>query len=188
MKEGKVVILSAPSGAGKTTIVKHLLHENLNLEFSVSACSRKMRKGEKYGADYYFLELNDFKNKIENNEFIEWEEVYEGNFYGTLKSEIQRIWDKGKHVLFEVDVKGGINLKNYFKDDALSIFIMPPSIEALRRRLKDRSTEPDEEIEKRMKRAEFEISFTNQFDEIVINDDLEVAKKEAYMKVKEFLR
>jgi len=188
MSEGKVVILSAPSGAGKTTIVKNLLERDLKLEFSISACSRSPRAGEKNGVDYYFLSPAEFKKKIDAGSFIEWEEVYEGNYYGTLKSEIQRIWKKGNHVLFEVDVKGGINLKNYFKDNALSVFIKPPSIEDLRKRLVDRSTEPIEEIEKRMKRAEFEISFSGKFDKIIINDVLEDAKKKTYQLVKGFLQ
>ena len=188
MKEGKVVILSAPSGAGKTTIVKYLLKKDLKLEFSISACSRNIREGEMDGVDYYFLPLAGFKKKIEQQAFVEWEEVYEGNYYGTLKSEIERIWKKGNHVLFEVDVKGGINLKKYFNEKALSVFIMPPSVEDLRQRLINRKTEKRGEIEKRMKRAEFEISFSDQFDHIIINDDLETAKKETFKIVKDFLR
>ena len=129
--EGKLIIFSAPSGAGKTTIVKHLLENRLNLEFSVSACSRKKRAGEIEGKDYYFLPVEEFKKKISNNEFLEYEEVYKGNFYGTLKSEIRRIWDKGNHVLFDVDVKGGLNIKKEYGEKARLIFVMPPSIEEL---------------------------------------------------------
>ena len=179
--------MSAPSGAGKTTIVKHLLEAGLKLEFSVSACSRNVREGEANGIDYYFLPLGEFKDKINSGDFVEWEEVYEGNYYGTLKSEIQRIWGKGNHVLFEVDVKGGLNLKEYFKEKALSVFIMPPSVDDLKKRLVARSTESLEEIEKRMKRAEYEISFSNQFDRIIINDDLEKAKLETEQEVEGFL-
>lgn len=185
--KGKVVILSAPSGAGKTTIVKHLLEKNLKLEFSISACSREKRKGEVYGVDYYFLSIDEFKKRISNNEFVEWEEVYKGNYYGTLKSEIDRIWKKGNHVLFEVDVKGGINLKKIFKESAISIFIKPPSIEELRNRLVARSTETNDIIEKRMQRAEEELSYSNQFDTIVVNEILENAKKETELLVKHFV-
>ncbi len=184
---GKVIILSAPSGAGKTTIVKYLLEQDLQLEFSISACSRQMRPGEKHGVDYYFLEINDFKKKIDNNEFIEWEEVYEGNYYGTLKTEIERIWKNGKHVLFEVDVKGGISLKKIFKEKALSVFIKPPTVNDLRERLKLRSTETVEIIEKRMQRAEEELSFEKQFDIVIVNDKLEEAKEKSYQIVKEFI-
>ena len=184
---GRVVILSAPSGAGKTTIVKYLLEKGLKLEFSISACSREKRKDEQHGVDYYFLTLEDFKNKIKNNEFVEWEEVYKGSLYGTLKSEIDRIWKKGNHVLFEVDVKGGISLKKIFKEKALSVFIKPPSVEELRKRLKLRSTESFEIIEKRMQRAEEELSFQNQFDKIIINDDLDKAKDKSYNLIKEFI-
>jgi len=185
---GKVIILSAPSGAGKTTIVKHLLKKDMHLEFSISACSRDMRQGEKNGVDYYFLAVDDFKKKIENNEFIEWEEVYKGNYYGTLKSEIERIWKKGKHVLFEVDVKGGINLKNIFKEKALSLFIKPPSVSVLKERLIARSTDSEEIIIKRMSKAEEELSYEKQFDRVIVNDNLDKAKKQAYKIVKSFIK
>lgn len=184
---GKVVILSAPSGAGKTTIVKHLLNLDLNLEFSISACSREKRAGEKENVDYYYLTPDDFKEKVKNNEFVEWEEVYEGNYYGTLKTEIERIWSKGNNVLFEVDVKGGINLKKLFGNKALSVFIKPPSVNALRERLKARSTESDDVIEKRMKRAEEELLYVKEFDIAIVNDNLEKAKEETYEAVKKFL-
>jgi guanylate kinase len=187
MINGKVVILSAPSGAGKTTIVKYLLEQNIGLEFSVSATSRPPRAGEVNGKDYYFIDIKEFKQKISHNEFIEWEEVYQGVLYGTPKSEIKRIWEKGNHVLFEVDVKGGINLKKIFKDKALSVFIMPPSVDELKKRLKNRGTETDEIIEKRLKRAEEELSYAKKFDKIIVNDNLEKAKKETLIEVKNFL-
>jgi len=158
MKQGKIVIFSAPSGSGKTTIVKHLLSKGLNMEFSVSACSRAPRGQEQNGVDYYFLTAEEFRQRIDNDEFVEWEEVYAGRFYGTLKTELTRIWSKGNHVLFDVDVKGGINLKKKFGDNALSVFVMPPSIDELRRRLVGRATDAPEEIERRIAKAEEEIS------------------------------
>ncbi len=188
MKNGKIVILSAPSGAGKTTIVKHLLEQDeLNLEFSISACSRAKRQGEKHGVDYYFLPLAGFQKKIRKGAFVEWEEVYPDHYYGTLKSELERIWGKGHHVLFEVDVKGGLNLKNTFGDKALSIFIMPPSIEELRRRLETRSTETPENINKRIEKAKEEMSSAEKFDTIIVNEDLEEAKQDTVKTIKNFL-
>lgn len=187
MKEGKIVIFSAPSGSGKTTIVKHLLSKGLKLEFSVSACSRAPRGQEKDGVDYHFLTVDEFKKRIDNDEFVEWEEVYAGRFYGTLKSELTRIWGKGNHVLFDVDVKGGVNLKKKFGDNALSVFVMPPSVEELRKRLIGRATDSAEEIEKRVAKAEEEISYANQFDLTIVNDVLDVACQQAYDKVSEFL-
>jgi guanylate kinase len=184
---GKLIIFSAPSGAGKTTIVKYLLESGLPLEFSVSACSRKPRSGEVNGKDYYFLSENEFKNKIEKKEFIEWEEVYPGNFYGTLKSEPERIWKNGKHILFDIDVKGGVNLKKLFGEDALSIFVMPPSIEELERRLVNRSTDDEKTIKKRIAKAVYELTFSNQFDEIVVNNNLSEAKSKAYQAVLNFI-
>lgn len=187
MDEGKIVIFSAPSGSGKTTIVKHLLSKGLKLEFSVSACSRAPRGTEQNGVDYYFLTAEEFKKRIDNDDFVEWEEVYAGRYYGTLKSELTRIWGKGNHVLFDVDVKGGVNLKNKFGDRALSVFVMPPSVEELRRRLVGRATDAPEEIDRRVAKAEEEISYANQFDITIVNDVLETACSEAYTKVTDFL-
>ncbi len=185
--EGKLIIVSAPSGAGKTTIVRKMLEKGLPLEFSISACSRSMRQNEINGKDYYFLSVSEFKQKIENNEFVEWEEVYEGSFYGTLKSEIERIWKSEKHVLFDVDVKGGVNLKNIFKEKSLSIFIKPPCIEELEKRLRGRGTETEESIKKRVEKANLEMTFMKNFDKIVENDDLEKASGEVINHVLEFL-
>jgi len=159
--EGKLFIFSAPSGSGKTTIVKSLLEENLALEFSISATSRPIRGDEIHKKDYYFLSVDDFKSKIKNNEFLEWEEVYENRFYGTLKSEINRIWNKGNHVIFDVDVVGGLNIKRNYPEKALSIFIMPPSIKELENRLRSRSTDSDEDIKTRIKKAEQELMLNN---------------------------
>lgn len=185
--QGKLVIFSAPSGAGKTTIVHHLLKVIPQLEFSVSACSRPMRKGETHGVDYYFISVEQFKEKIDNNEFVEWEEVYKDNFYGTLKSEIERIWKKGHHIIFDMDVVGGINLKKQFGDRALSIFIKPPSIASLEARLKSRETETPESIARRIGKAEQELKTADQFDVIILNDVLEKAIEEAVTVVNEFL-
>lgn len=179
-KQGKLIIFSAPSGAGKTTIVHHLLNTFPDqLEFSVSATSRAKRKGESEGVDYYFLSVNEFKNKIANNEFIEWEEVYADNYYGTLKREIERIWRKGKHVIFDVDVKGGLNLKKQFGENALAVFVMPPNIKSLEERLKKRETETQESIARRMGKAQKELDTANQFDKVLLNDNLENAFIEA---------
>jgi guanylate kinase len=183
----KAVIISAPSGAGKTTIVKALLERLPVLEFSVSACTRSMREGEQNGKDYYFLSLEDFKSRLAKDEFVEWQEVYTGSFYGTLKSELQRIWDQQKFVIFEVDAVGGINLKKYFGDQALALFIRPPSVEALENRLRKRNTENAASIEKRMGKALFELSMAEQFDTVVVNDDLEAAIKQTVTIVNEFL-
>lgn len=185
---GKLIIFSAPSGSGKTTIVKHLLDKGFNLEFSISACNRKPRGTEIHGKDYYFLETKEFKLKIADDQFIEWEEVYSDRFYGTLRSELQRIWDKGNHVLFDVDVKGGVNIKKQFGDKALAVFIMPPSVNELENRLKSRGTDSDEEIEKRVAKAQEEITYAQQFDHIILNDNLEVAKQEAEELLKSFLK
>ena len=188
MKQGKAIIFCAPSGAGKTTIVRHLLAQNSDLVFSVSACSRDKRIDEKEAKDYYFLSVEAFKNKIASNDFIEWEEVYKDNFYGTLKSEIERIWGLGKHVIFDVDVEGGINLKKHFGQNALAIFVKPPTIEHLENRLKLRKTETPESIARRVGKAEIELSYAKKFDYILLNDDLEKAFVEAETLVKEFLR
>ena len=185
--EGKLIIFSAPSGAGKTTIVHHLLEEFSVLEFSVSACSRPIRKGETHGVDYYYLSVDEFKAKIKNNEFVEWEEVYTDNFYGTLKTEIERIWNRGSHIIFDMDVVGGINLKKKFGDLALSVFVMPPSIEHLKKRLTSRETETPESIARRIGKAENELKTANQFDKIILNDDLADALKEAEAVASNFL-
>lgn len=186
--DGKLIIFSAPSGAGKTTIVHHLLEEFPQLEFSVSACSRPMRKSETHGVDYYFFSLEEFKQKISDNDFIEWEEVYKDNFYGTLKVEIERIWKKGMHVIFDVDVVGGLNLKNQFGDLALAVFVMPPSIKHLEMRLRSRDTETDESIARRIGKAENELKTADLFDKIILNDKLENAFEEAEKIVSEFLK
>ena len=184
---GKAIIFSAPSGSGKTTLVKHLLSKNNDLSFSISACSRPKRENERKGKDYHFLSETDFKSKINNDEFIEWEEVYKGNYYGTLKSEIERVWNDGKHVIFDVDVVGGLNLKKYFKDQALAIFVKSPSIDTLARRLTERGSETLESLNKRIEKARSEMKYADQFDRIIINDDLDVAKLEAEKIVGDFL-
>lgn len=185
--QGKLLILSAPSGAGKTTIVRHLLKKFPTLEFSISACSRPKRNLEVNGKDYYFLSVEEFKNRIANNEFIEWEEVYEGSYYGTLKSEIERIWAKNNVVVFDVDVKGGINLKKIFGDKALSVFVMPPSIDALKQRLERRNTETEESLNKRVGKAAEEMTYANQFDKILVNEILEKSYIEAENLVQNFI-
>ena len=187
MKSGKLFIFSAPSGAGKTTLVKHLLQAGLDLEFSVSATSRQKRPEETDGKDYYFLSADAFRKKIEDGAFLEWEEVYKDHFYGTLKSEVDRIWSLGKHVIFDVDVVGGLNIKKQYKDLALAVFVMPPTPGHLEQRLRRRSTESEENLKKRLDKAQHELSFADQFDEILINDDLEKAKNEAVTLVKEFV-
>jgi guanylate kinase len=184
---GKLIIISAPSGAGKTTIVKHILGLDLNLKFSVSACSRKPRINEADGKDYYFISPELFRNKIENQEFVEWEEVYEGCFYGTLKSEVERIWQLGNHVIFDVDVKGGINIKRQFPENSLALFIRPPSVAELEKRLRNRSTDTEEVIQTRVKKAEYELSFAPEFDRIIVNEVLEVALHETEMTIRNFL-
>lgn len=184
---GKCIIFSAPSGAGKTTIVHHLLQQGFPLEFSISATSRAPRKIEREGKDYHYLSVEEFQHRIKNGEFIEWEEVYEKQYYGTLASEIERIWEHGKHVIFDVDVKGGINLKKHFGEQALAIFVQPPSINALRERLRTRETETEESIRIRMAKAATELADAKHFDYILINDNLETAKQEAVTVVSEFL-
>lgn len=187
IKKGKLIILSAPSGSGKSTIVKHLLEEDLNLEFSISATSRAPRGEEKHGVEYYFFTPEEFKKRIENQEFVEWEEVYAGTYYGTLKSEVERITNNGKNVIFDIDVVGGVNIKKMYKKEALSIFIMPPSVEELRNRLNARGTDSPEAIEKRLAKAETELTYASQFDEVVVNDLLEVAQIEATEIIAGFL-
>jgi guanylate kinase len=186
---GKVIIISAPSGAGKTTIVKHLLGiPEYKLAFSVSACTRPARDGEVDGRDYHFMSIDHFKNMVEDNAFIEWEEVYKNCYYGTLKSEVERIWNMDYHVLFDVDVRGGVNLKGKFGDNALAIFIMPPSIEALQQRLEERGTEPAEKIKSRINKASLELKFAKKFDVAVVNDKLDLALKETETLVADFLK
>lgn len=183
----KLIIISAPSGAGKTTIVKQLLNSNLKLEFSVSACSRPKRENETHGRDYYFLSVDEFKTKIKNDEFLEWEEVYHNQFYGTLKSEITRIWSKGNFVIFDVDVVGGLNIKKYYKEKSFAIFIKPPSQEVLEERLKGRATESEESLKKRINKANHELSFAEKYDKIIVNDNLKVAVGETKKSIIEFL-
>lgn len=184
---GKLVIISAPSGAGKTTIVKHLLKCGLNLEFSVSATTRPKRIDETDGIDYYFISINDFKKRIENGDFIEWEEVYKNHFYGTLKSEFERIWAKGKHILFDVDAKGGINLKNMYGTNSIALFIMPPSIEELKNRLVKRGTDKQAKIMMRVQKASEEIKFAGEYDYIVINQNLDRATSEVFDIISSFI-
>ncbi|HTH54560.1 MAG TPA: guanylate kinase [Cyclobacteriaceae bacterium] len=180
MAGGKAIIFSAPSGSGKTTIVHHLLSKNHDLGFSISAATRDRRgRTEENGKDYYFLSPEEFKHKIDNDEFVEWEEVYAGNFYGTLKSEIDRIWSTGKNVIFDVDVKGGIALKKYFGEKALAIFVKVPSLEVLKKRLNDRGTESEESLSRRLFKANFEMSFQDKFDVALVNEDLEHSLAEA---------
>ena len=184
---GKLIIFSAPSGAGKTTIVRHLLDQNLNLEFSISATSRGMRHTEADGKDYYFLSFEEFRKKIDNNEFLEWEEVYAGTYYGTLKSEVDRIRANGQNVIFDVDVIGGCNIKKFYGNEALAVFVQPPSVEELRNRLFSRSTDDLDVIEKRIAKAEYELTFSDQFDVIVVNEDLERAFEEAEKCIRKFI-
>ena len=178
--KGKLFVFSAPSGSGKTTIVRHLLKQpQFSLEFSVSATSREPRGEEKDGVDYYFISLKDFKQKIKNEDFLEWEEVYRDNFYGTLKTEVERIWAQGKHVIFDIDVVGGLRIKKKFPEETLAVFVKPPSVDELKRRLKMRSTESEDKINMRVAKASIELATAPQFDMIIKNYDLEVALKEA---------
>lgn len=187
MNTGKLIIFSAPSGSGKTTLVRHLLAQNLDLEFSISATSRKPRGKEKNGHDYYFLKEEDFRKKVEDGEFLEWEEVYSGALYGTLKSEVARIWQEGKNVIFDMDVIGGLNLKSIYEEKALSVFVKPPSIDHLEERLRLRKTDSEEKIKERIAKADRELQYAHQFDHILINNKLSIAKKEAENLVKLFL-
>ena len=187
MQEGKCIILSAPSGAGKTTLVQHLLANIPELSFSISACTRDPRGDEKDGVDYYFLKAVEFKKRIEANEFVEWEEVYKDNFYGTLKSEVNRIWEKEKQLIFDVDVVGGLNLKKYFGEKALAIFVMPPDLPSLEKRLRARGTDSEERIAHRLQKAKQELITADQFDHIILNDDLNKAKQEVLELVEKFL-
>ncbi len=183
---GKLIIFSAPSGAGKSTIVHHLLTKNLGLEFSVSATSRLPRGVEKHGIDYYYLTADEFRKRIDNKEFIEFEEVYKDLYYGTLRSEIKRISEKGNNIIFDVDVVGGLNIKKQFGDDALAIFIAPPSVDELLKRLNKRGTDTPEMIAQRVAKAEHEMSFASQFDVIVVNDDLQKAQNETEAIIRDF--
>ena len=188
MNKGKVVIFSAPSGSGKTTIVHHLADKFDYLGFSISACTRDKRgRSEVNGKDYYFLTPEEFKTRIDNHEFIEWEEVYPGNFYGTLKSEIERIWKSGKHVIFDVDVKGGVNLKKYFGEQALAVFVKVPSIEILKKRLKSRKTDSESSISQRLFKATFEMKFESEFDVTLLNENLDDSLKKAEILVDDFI-
>lgn len=188
-KEGKLIVFSAPSGSGKTTIVHHLLKQpELNLDFSISATSRKPRGKEINGEDYYFMSLKNFKKQIEKDNFIEWEEVYTNNFYGTLKKEIDRIWKLGKHVIFDIDVVGGLNIKKKFPKNTLAVFVQPPSIEEMERRLRNRKTDSEEKIKERVAKAEKELKFAKDFDVILVNDNLDEAKNKAYKLVEKFVK
>jgi len=187
LRLGKSIIVSAPSGAGKTTIVHRLMTEIPALAFSISACSRSARPMEQEGKDYYFLGVEGFKKAIENQEFIEWEEVYTDHYYGTLRREVQRLWDEGKVIIFDVDVVGGLNLKALFKEHALSVFIKPPSVEILEKRLRARETESEERIALRIKKSAWELSQAESFDVCILNDDLEKAVLDAKTQVIRFI-
>ena len=185
---GKLIVFSAPSGSGKTTIVRHLLSkEDLNLEFSISAASRAPRGEEVNGKDYYFMSTEEFKKHIKAEDFLEWEEVYRDNFYGTLKSEVERIWAKGKNVIFDIDVAGGLRIKHKFPNETLAVFVKPPSVDELKRRLKERSTESEDKINMRIAKASVELATAPQFDVVIKNYDLEVALEEAHQLVKDFV-
>ena len=186
---GKLIIISAPSGTGKSTIISWLMreHPELNLAFSISCTSRAPRGTEQNGVEYFFLTPEEFRQRIDNDEFLEYEEVYEGRFYGTLKAQVERQLEAGQNVVFDVDVKGGVNIKKYYGDEALSIFIKPPSIAELRRRLEGRGTDAPEVIDQRIARAEFELTFIDKFDTIVVNDDLTQAEEDALSIIEEFL-
>jgi guanylate kinase len=184
---GKAIIFCAPSGSGKTTIVRHLLKNNSDLGFSISASTRDRRgRTEKDGKDYHFLTPDEFKEKIIHHEFIEWEEVYEGNYYGTLKSEIDRVWSEGKNVIFDVDVKGGLHLKEYFQEKGLAIFVKVPSMEILEQRLHGRGTESEESLSRRLFKAKFEMTFQDEFDVVLVNEDLKKSLAEAQRLYDEF--
>ena len=186
-KQGKLIIFSAPSGSGKTTLVHYVMEKIPNLSFSVSATSRPPRPGEKDGVDYYFISVDDFRRKIKEGAFVEWQEVYENQYYGTLKSEVEKIRARGHSVVFDVDVKGGVNIKKIYGDQALAIFVKPPSLKVLEERLRRRSTEDEESLRKRLERAAFELGFESRFDQVVVNDKLEKAQQEALHLVREFL-
>ena len=188
--KGKLIIFSAPSGSGKSTIVNYLMreHPELNLAFSISCTSRSPRGTERNGIEYFFLSPDEFRQKISQGEFLEYEEVYQDKFYGTLKSQVESQVEQGQNVVFDVDVKGGCTIKKYYGDRALSIFIQPPSVEELRRRLLGRATDAPEVIEQRLSKAAYELTFADRFDKVIVNDDLAVAKAEAYQIVSDFLK
>lgn len=186
-KQHKLIIITAPSGAGKTSITKYLLEKIPQLSFSISAATRKARKGETNGKDYHFMTVEEFRNKIQNNEFVEWEMVYEGKYYGTLKSEIERLWSENKYPLLDIDVKGAIHVQQQFPKMSLSIFIEPPSVKELSRRLISRGTETEESLQTRINKAEYEMSFMHHFDKTIVNDDLQEACAETEKVVKKFL-
>lgn len=188
MDKGKLMIFSAPSGSGKSTLVQYLMSQNPNLAFSISCTSRAPRGTEKHGVEYYFLSPEEFRQRIASDEFLEYEEVYTDKFYGTLKSEVERLSQEGKVVLFDVDVKGGVNIKKFYGDRALSIFVQPPSIEELSRRLHGRGTDTEEVIQTRLDKAAYELTFASQFDKVVINDDLDKAKADVLKLMNEFLK
>lgn len=188
MTKGKLLVFSAPSGSGKTTIVRHLLAQpDLNLEFSISCTTRAPRGEEIDGKDYYFISWDEFKKHIKAEDFVEWEEVYTDNFYGTLKAEVERIWALGKHVIFDIDVAGGLRIKHKFPNETLAVFVKPPSVDELKRRLKQRSTESEDKINMRIAKASVELATAPQFDTIIKNYDLDVAKEDAYQLVKKFI-
>ncbi len=187
MQKGKLIIFAAPSGAGKTTLVKHLLKNINNLVFSVSATTRPRRAKEVDGKDYYFISLDEFKERIKNGDFVEWQEVYDGNYYGTLTSEVDHLLDMGKNVIFDVDVQGALNLKNHYQEQALAVFVEPPSVEVLRARLYRRRTETPESLERRVQKAASELNYQPLFDTSVYNNDLETAKTDAESVVLDFL-
>ena len=190
MTKGKLLIVSAPSGSGKSTIVQWLMreHPELRLGFSVSCTSRPPRGTERHGVEYFFLSPDEFRQRIAAGEFLEYEEVYANRFYGTLKEQVERQRNDGQNVVFDVDVKGGCNIKQYYGDEALSLFIQPPSVEELRRRLEGRATDTPEAIAERLAKAEYELTFAPQFDRVVVNDDLETAKQEVYQLVSDFMQ
>jgi len=188
MKKGKLIIFSAPSGSGKTTLVHYLLNQpELNLAFSISATSREKRPNEIDGKDYYFVSPEEFKQKIKENAFVEWEEVYKNNYYGTLKTEVERLLNEGKNVVFDIDVKGGLNIKKQYPENSLAVFVQPPSVDELKKRLENRKTETPEKIAMRVAKANKELEYAKEFDVIIVNDNLEKAKQEAYKIVKDFI-
>jgi guanylate kinase len=185
--KGKLIIVAGPSGSGKTTIVRHLLSVYPRLAFSISACSRQKREGERDGEDYYFLSVEQFKEKIDKGDFLEWEQVYPGSYYGTLHSEVERLWQAGRDVIFDIDVKGAMNLKKHYPENSLTIFIQPPSLESLEERLKKRKTETPEFFEQRIKKAAEELTYAKQFDKVIQNNDLPAAFAEAEKLVGAYL-